>query len=89
MKKRSIAFIKARWHADNVDQAYAGFCEAMAAKGQAFGIQAYDVPGAFEMPLLAKRLGETGRFDAIVAGPLLLMAESGGMISWRRPSSRG
>lgn len=35
MKKRSIAFIKARWHADNVDQAYAGFCEAMAAEGQA------------------------------------------------------
>ena len=30
-------------------------------------IQTYDVPGAFEMPLLAKRLGETGRFDAIVA----------------------
>ncbi|MDD5713200.1 MAG: 6,7-dimethyl-8-ribityllumazine synthase [Smithellaceae bacterium] len=29
-------------------------------------IQIYKVPGAFEMPLIAKKLAKTGRFDAII-----------------------
>jgi 6,7-dimethyl-8-ribityllumazine synthase len=44
----------------------------MAAKGRKVAISVYDVPGAFEMPLLAKKLGETGRFDAIVAAALVV-----------------
>lgn len=67
-----IAFIKARWHADIVDQAYAGFIKDMAASGIAHKLTAYDVPGAFEMPLLARKLGETGKFDAIVAAALVV-----------------
>lgn len=67
-----IAFIKARWHADIVDQVLKGFEAEMAAKGRKVAISTYDVPGAFEMPLLAKRLGESGRFDAIVAAALVV-----------------
>ncbi|MGL4309092.1 MAG: 6,7-dimethyl-8-ribityllumazine synthase [Paracoccaceae bacterium] len=71
-KTLNIAFIKARWHADIVDQALAGFRQDMAAAKRAVDIAAYDVPGAFEMPLLAKKLGQTGRFDAIVAAALVV-----------------
>jgi 6,7-dimethyl-8-ribityllumazine synthase len=67
-----IAFIKANWHADIVDQVLKGFEADMAARGRKVAISTYDVPGAFEMPLLAKKLGETGRFDAIVAAALVV-----------------
>lgn len=30
-------------------------------------VQVYRVPGAFELPLAARKLAETGRFDAIIA----------------------
>ncbi|WP_062226091.1 6,7-dimethyl-8-ribityllumazine synthase [Aureimonas frigidaquae] len=67
-----IAFIKARWHADIVDKALDGFRQAMDASAPGAEIQVYDVPGAFEMPLLAQKLGRTGRFDAIVAAALVV-----------------
>ena len=62
-----IAFIKARWHADIVDRAYEGFTAAASQILPGAEVVAFDVPGAFEMPLLAKRLAQTGRFDAVVA----------------------
>lgn len=67
-----IAFIKARWHAEIVDQAYAGFNKRLDALGRKAEVVAYDVPGAFEMPLLAKKLGESGRFDAVVCAALVV-----------------
>lgn len=65
-----IAFIKARWHADIVDQALVGFNQRMQADGFACEVKAYDVPGAFEAPLLAKRLAAT--HDAIVVAALVV-----------------
>jgi len=65
-----IAFIKARWHADIVDQALVGFNQQMEADGFACAVSAYDVPGAFEAPLLAKRLAAT--HDAIVVAALVV-----------------
>ncbi|WP_285294560.1 6,7-dimethyl-8-ribityllumazine synthase [Aureimonas altamirensis] len=67
-----IAFIKARWHADIVDRAHAGFAEAMAQSGRPHTLDSFDVPGAFEMPLLAQKLGESGRYDAVVAAALVV-----------------
>jgi 6,7-dimethyl-8-ribityllumazine synthase len=67
-----IAFIKARWHSEIVDQVLKGFEVDMEAAGRKVAISVYDVPGAFEMPLLAKKLGETKRFDAIVAAALVV-----------------
>ncbi len=67
-----IAFIKARWHADIVDQALTGFRQDMQDAGREVAIDAFDVPGAFEMPLLAKKLGESGRYDAIVGAALVV-----------------
>jgi len=65
-----IAFIKARWHADIVDQALVGFEARMQADGFACEVNAFDVPGAFEAPLLAKRLAAT--HDAIVVAALVV-----------------
>ena len=67
-----IAFIKARWHADIVDRAHAGFAEAMSQSGRPHSLDSFDVPGAFEMPLLAQKLGHSGRYDAIVAAALVV-----------------
>jgi len=71
-KKLTIAFIKARWHAGIVDQALEGFVEEMKAIGQNAHLVTYDVPGAFEMPLLAQKLAQSGRYDAIVAAALVV-----------------
>ncbi len=62
-----IAFIKARWHADIVDRAHEGFLAEVPGLIPGAEVVAYEVPGAFEMPLLAKKLGESGRFHAVIA----------------------
>ena len=66
-KTARIAFIKARWHADIVDRAYEGFTAAAAHLLPGASVEAFDVPGAFEMPLVARKLAQTGRYDAVVA----------------------
>ena len=68
----NIAFIKARWHAEIVDQALAGFQTRLAATGMAAEVTSFDVPGAFEMPLLAQKLGQGGKYDAIVCAALVV-----------------
>lgn len=70
--KLNIAFIKARWHAEIVDQALVGFEKGMADAGRAVDITSFDVPGAFEIPLLAKKLGASGKYDAIVCAALVV-----------------
>ena len=67
-----IAFIKARWHDDIVDRAYDGFLAEAAHLLPGAEIEAFDVPGAFEMPLLAKILAQTGAYDAIVAAAFVV-----------------
>jgi 6,7-dimethyl-8-ribityllumazine synthase len=67
-----IAFIKARWHADVVDRAHEGFLTEAARLMPGAQTEAWDVPGAFEMPLLAKQLAQTGRYDAVVAAALVV-----------------
>ncbi|MGB1234823.1 MAG: 6,7-dimethyl-8-ribityllumazine synthase [Planktomarina sp.] len=62
------AFIKANWHADVVNQALVGFTEIIPADDT----DVFNVPGAFEMPLLAQRLAMTGNYGAIVAAALVV-----------------
>ncbi len=62
-----FAFIQARWHAEIVDECRKTFVEECQRKTKGAAIiDVLDVPGAFEIPLLAKRLAATGRYDAIV-----------------------
>lgn len=71
-KTLRVAFIKARWHADIVDRAHSGFTERLEELAPGARVDAFDVPGAFEMPLLAQRLAATGRYDAIAAAALVV-----------------
>ena len=71
-KSLKIAFIKARWHAEIVDQAHAGFTARCDELGLDADVVSFDVPGAFEMPLLAQKLAGTGEYDAIVAAALVV-----------------
>lgn len=68
MTPTRYAFIKANWHADIVDQALVGFCEIIPAAQ----VAVFDVPGAFEMPLLARDLAQSGQYVAIVAAALVV-----------------
>ncbi|PBC03415.1 6,7-dimethyl-8-ribityllumazine synthase [Mesorhizobium sp. WSM3860] len=62
---RRVAIIRARWHADIVDQCVTAFETELAALG-GFAVEIFDVPGAYEIPLHAKTLAETGRYAAIL-----------------------
>jgi len=62
------AFIHAAWHADIVYQARDAFLAEMPRQGVPLGaIDVFEVPGAFELPLLAKKLAQSGRYAAVVA----------------------
>ena len=62
------AFVKAAWHADIVDCALAGFTDALGADA----IDVFDVPGAFEIPLVARDLAKTGRYAAVVGAAFVV-----------------
>lgn len=71
-KSPKYAFIKARWHSEIVDQTLIGFQERLAELGVEAEVVVFDVPGAFEMPLLAQTLAETGEYDAVAAAALVV-----------------
>jgi 6,7-dimethyl-8-ribityllumazine synthase len=68
-----IAFVQACWHREIVDQCRDSFVQSMLTKGYAReDIDLFEVPGAFEIPLHAKRLAESGRYAGIVAAGLVV-----------------
>lgn len=71
-KAFKFAFLKAGWHSGIVDQTLVGFRERLAELGVDADVAVFDVPGAFEMPLLAQKLAETGDYDAIAAAALVV-----------------
>ena len=63
-----FAFIHARWHADIVVRARDGFLAELARhRIPPEAVEVFEVAGAFELPLHARKLADSGRFDAIVA----------------------
>ncbi len=63
-----IAFIQSCWHRDIVDESRDAFLKHIKTLGYARKqIDCYEVPGAFEIPLHAKLLAESGRYAAVVA----------------------
>lgn len=68
-----LAFISANWHADIVQQARIGFEQELQKLGiEADRIDHYEVPGAFEIPLFAKRLAMTGRYAGVAGSALVV-----------------
>ena len=68
MTPTRYAFVKANWHSDIVDRALEGFCELIPASQ----VDVFDVPGAFEMPLLARDLASTGNYAAVACAALVV-----------------
>ena len=68
MTHTRFAFVKARWHAEIVDRALDGFTEVIPAPQ----VDTFDVPGAFEMPLVAQTLAQTGKYSAIACAALVV-----------------
>lgn len=68
MTHTRYAFIKANWHAGIVDQALTGFTQIIPASQ----IDVFDVPGAFEMPLLARDLAASGKYAAVAAAAFVV-----------------
>ena len=68
-----IAFVEAQWHSDIVHQARDAFLEEMERQDVARDlIDIFDVPGAFEIPLHAKRLANSGKYAAIIGCALVV-----------------
>ena len=68
-----VAIISAAWHQDIVNNCTTAAKAEFERHGWPPGqIESFEVPGVFEIPLLAKRLALTCRFDAIIACGLIV-----------------
>ncbi len=68
MTHTRYAFVKANWHSDIVDRALDGFLELVPTDQ----VDVFDVPGAFEMPLLARDLAQTGQYAAVACAAFVV-----------------
>lgn len=70
---RRIAFVQSCWHREIVDQCRDSFLAEMKRLGFADAdIACFEVAGAFEIPLHAKLLAQSGHYDAVVAAGLVV-----------------
>ena len=68
-----VAILAASWHKDIVGVAVSAIrSEFSRCRIPAEHVTVIDVPGAFEIPLHAKRLARSGRFDAVIACALVV-----------------
>ncbi|GAB2888491.1 6,7-dimethyl-8-ribityllumazine synthase [Paralcaligenes sp. KSB-10] len=68
-----IAFVQSCWHREIVDQCRLGFIDELNKLAAAeYDIDFFEVAGAFEIPLQAKRLAQNGRYRAVVAAGLVV-----------------
>lgn len=68
-----VALLSSAWHRDIVASATRAVRAEFARRGVPDAqLTAWEVPGAFEIPLHAQRLARSGRFDAIIACGLVV-----------------
>ena len=68
MTHTRYVFVKANWHSDIVDQALTGFLKLIPADH----VDVFDVPGAFELPLMAQELAKSGQYSAIACAAFVV-----------------
>ena len=68
-----IAYIKAQWHSDILEVGFQSFVERVRelTQGKAT-VELFEVPGALEIPLLAKSLAASTRYAAIVGSAFIV-----------------
>ncbi len=70
---RRIAFVQSCWHEEIVECCRAAFAEEIVRLGVSEeDLDFFSVPGAFEIPLHAKRLAASGRYAAVVGAGLVI-----------------
>ncbi|MHB8234867.1 MAG: 6,7-dimethyl-8-ribityllumazine synthase [Solirubrobacteraceae bacterium] len=73
LENRRVAFIQSSWHESLVERCRSSFVHELSELGiPEQRVEVFRVPGAFEIPLLAKRAMRTGRFDVVVASALVV-----------------
>jgi 6,7-dimethyl-8-ribityllumazine synthase len=70
-----VAAVVARFYEDLADRLLAGARAAFAEAGVR-DVDVFDVPGAFELPLAAKLVAETGRYDGIACLGAVIRGET-------------
>jgi 6,7-dimethyl-8-ribityllumazine synthase len=72
-----VALCVARFYVELAERLVAGAREALAEAGvQADQIDSFDVPGAFELPVIAKYAARSGRYDAIICLGAVIRGET-------------
>ena len=66
-----VAIVSARWHADIVDRAVDSFQTRLKELG-IVNVDVHQVPGAFEIPLLVRRLAASGQYDGVATSALVV-----------------
>lgn len=62
-----VAVVTARFNQHVTSRLYEGCVQELAERGSREGdVTSHDVPGCFELPLVAQTLAQSGRFDAII-----------------------
>jgi 6,7-dimethyl-8-ribityllumazine synthase len=73
-----FAIVYSRFNEEITDQLVSGARMGLGANGvEETSIEAFEVPGAFEIPLVAKRACETGRFDAVITLGAVIRGDTG------------
>lgn len=68
-----FAFVHACWHMPIVEQGRDGcLAEFLKLGVPTEAVEVFKVPGAFELPLMARKLARSGRYDAVVACALVV-----------------
>lgn len=75
--KFRFAIVESRWNEFLTTKLTAGAVEALHSIGVAEkNIEVFKVPGAFEIPLTARKVAETGRFDAVICVGAVIRGET-------------
>jgi 6,7-dimethyl-8-ribityllumazine synthase len=75
--ERRIALCVARFYDDLAERLEAGARAALASSGiEDASVDVFDVPGAFELPLVAKYAALSGRYDAVVCLGAVIRGET-------------
>jgi 6,7-dimethyl-8-ribityllumazine synthase len=72
---RGVALCVARFYSELADKLEQGARAALDDAGAA-EVESFSVPGAFELPLVAKYAAESGRFDAVVCLGAVIRGET-------------
>jgi 6,7-dimethyl-8-ribityllumazine synthase len=76
-RKARLAVVVSRFNRAVTDRLLDGAREAASAAGAELGEgDVYPVPGAFELPLVAARLAQSGRYDAVVCLGAVIRGET-------------